>query len=34
VKSISEERLIAHLRAATDAVAFGIGRVLRFLLDI
>ena len=34
VKSISEGRLIAHLGAATDAVTFDIGRVLRLLLDI
>jgi mRNA interferase MazF len=34
VKSISEERLIANLGAATDAVTFDIARVLRFLLDI
>ena len=34
VKSISEERLVAQLGAATDAVTFEIGRVLRFLLDI
>jgi mRNA interferase MazF len=34
VKSISEERLIAHLGSATDAVTFDIGRVLRFLLEI
>ena len=34
VKSISEERLIAHLGGATDAVTFDIGRVLRFLLDV
>jgi mRNA interferase MazF len=34
VKSISEERLVAQIGAATDAVTFEIGRVLRFLLDI
>jgi mRNA interferase MazF len=34
VKSISDERLIARLGAATDAVMFDIGHVLRFLLDI
>ena len=34
VKSISEERLVAQLGAATDAVTFEIGRVLRVLLDI
>jgi mRNA interferase MazF len=34
VKSISEERLIDRLGAATDAVTFDIGRVLRLLLDI
>jgi mRNA interferase MazF len=34
VKSISEQRLIARLGAVTDAVTFGIGRALRFLLDI
>jgi mRNA interferase MazF len=34
VKSISEQRLIARLGSVTDAVAFDIGRALRFLLDI
>jgi len=34
VKSIAEQRLIARLGAATDAVMFDIARVLRFLLDI
>jgi mRNA interferase MazF len=34
VKSISEERSIAHLGAATDAVTLDIGRVLRLLLEI
>ena len=34
VKSISEQRLIARLGTVDDAVAFGVARVLRFLLDI
>jgi mRNA interferase MazF len=34
VKSVSEQRLIARLGSVTDAVAFDIGRALRFLLDI
>lgn len=34
VKSTSEERLIARLGTASEAITFDIGRVLRFLLDI
>lgn len=34
VKSVSEERLVARLGAVTDEVVFGIGRVLRFLLNL
>ncbi len=34
VKSISEQRLIAHLGVLPAAVMFEIARVLRFLLEI
>lgn len=34
VKSISEQRLIAHLGAVTDAALFAIARSLRFLLNL
>ena len=33
VKSIPEQRLIARLGSVTDAVAFDIGRAVRFLFD-
>lgn len=34
VKSISQQRMIARLGAVDAAVAFRIGRALRFLLDL
>jgi mRNA interferase MazF len=34
VKSISEQRLIGRLGSVSEAVAFQIGRALRFLLDL
>lgn len=34
VKSISEQRLIARLGLVDGPVSFGIGRALRFLLDL
>ncbi len=34
VKSVSEQRLIARLGAASDEASFQIARALRFLLDL